>query len=318
MARFDYAFDAAGNRLSNAGHRGSGGNAEGFSKIQNIDAYQHDGLHRLTKVDYNRSATTGDEVYVYDSLGNRVTYTDQRNATTRTYANNVANEYTSVAAYAVTHDAAGNLSKQVVNGDGDSYQYTYDCDNRLLAVAFDEVGVGTTDLASFAYDALGRKITAWTQFDGTGDSQTADGLLAQGVQLEPELRHFSIIFVERHKPKPHAVSHGAFQLIQCDAPLGAMHNVVRNAGLAAPRPIVIPILRHKQLAIQQRVKVAGRITQVNRGHAVLQLATALQYCFWTQAVRSPFLTQVVSSMIPTLCGCRGEELVGPCRRATRC
>ncbi|MCG3132220.1 MAG: hypothetical protein FLDDKLPJ_03053 [Phycisphaerae bacterium] len=119
-------------------------------------------MHRLTKVDYNRSATTGDEVYVYDALGNRVTYTDQRNATTRTYANNVANEYTSVAAYAVTHDAAGNLSKQTVNGDGDAYVYAYDCDNRLLGVTFDEAGVGATPLATFAYDALGRKITAWT------------------------------------------------------------------------------------------------------------------------------------------------------------
>ncbi|MCG3132467.1 MAG: hypothetical protein FLDDKLPJ_03317 [Phycisphaerae bacterium] len=184
LARFDYAFDAAGNRLSNAGHRGSGGNAEGFSKIQNIDAYQHDGLHRLTKVDYNMSATTGDEIYVYDSLGNRVTYTDQRNATTRTYANNVANEYTSVAAFAVTHDAAGNLSKQVVNGDGDSYQYTYDCDNRLLGVAFEEAGVGATPLATFAYDALGRKITAWTRFDGTGDSQTADLRFYHDGQVE--------------------------------------------------------------------------------------------------------------------------------------
>lgn len=98
------------------------GNAEGFHKIQNIDAYQHDGLHRLTKVDYNRSATMGDEVYVYDSLGNRVTYTDHRNATTRAYANNLAKEYTSVATFAVTHDVAGNLSKQGINGDGDIFR----------------------------------------------------------------------------------------------------------------------------------------------------------------------------------------------------
>ncbi|MCG3132455.1 MAG: hypothetical protein FLDDKLPJ_03305 [Phycisphaerae bacterium] len=187
LARFTYTFDAAGNRLSNAGHRGTGGNAEGFHKIQNIDAYQHDGLHRLTKVDYNMSATTGDEIYVYDSLGNRVTYTDQRNATTRTYANNVANEYASVATFAVTHDAAGNLSKQTVNGDGDAYVYAYDCDNRLLGVTFDEAGVGATPLATFAYDALGRKITAWTQYDvtgGGGDSQTADLRFYHDGQVE--------------------------------------------------------------------------------------------------------------------------------------
>ncbi|MCG3132461.1 MAG: hypothetical protein FLDDKLPJ_03311 [Phycisphaerae bacterium] len=186
LARFAYTFDAAGNRLSNAGHRGTGGNAEGFHKIQNIDNYFHDGLHRLTKVDYNMAATTGDEIYVYDSLGNRVTYTDQRNATTRAYANNVANEYASVATFAVTHDAAGNLSKQTVNGDGDAYVYTYDCDNRLLGVTFEEAGVGATPLATFAYDALGRKITAWTQYDvaGGGDSQTADLRFYHDGQVE--------------------------------------------------------------------------------------------------------------------------------------
>ncbi len=174
LAQFTYAFDRSGNRLSNDRHRGTGGNAEGFSKMNQIDAYAYDTLHRLTKVDYNMSATTGDEIYVYDSLGNRVTYTDQRNATTRAYANNLANEYTSVATYAVTHDAAGNLWKQVVNGSGDAYVYAYDCDNRLLQVDYDPNSGSNTTVATFAYDALGRKITAWTQYDGTSDSQTAD------------------------------------------------------------------------------------------------------------------------------------------------
>ncbi|MCC7292918.1 MAG: hypothetical protein IT449_12725 [Phycisphaerales bacterium] len=150
LAQFTYTFDAAGNRLSNSGHRGSGGNAEGFSKIQQIDNYLHDTLHRLTQVDYNMGAPTGDEIYVYDELGNRVTYTDERSNLTRAYANNKANEYTSVAGYSVLHDAAGNLSKQVVNGAGDAYVYAYDCDNRLLSVTFDPATGGAVVKADTA------------------------------------------------------------------------------------------------------------------------------------------------------------------------
>ncbi|MCC7292344.1 MAG: hypothetical protein IT449_09825 [Phycisphaerales bacterium] len=153
--------------------------------MNQIDAYDYDTLHRLTKIDYNNpGVTTGDEVYVYDSLGNRVTYTDQRNSITRTYANNEANEYTSVASYAVTHDAAGNLSKQVLNGSGDAYVYTYDCDNRLLQVDYDPNSGSNTTVATFAYDALGRKITARTVYDGTTDSITKDYRFYHDGQVE--------------------------------------------------------------------------------------------------------------------------------------
>ncbi|GIK11186.1 MAG: hypothetical protein BroJett001_32520 [Chloroflexota bacterium] len=43
-------------------------------------------------------------------------------STTGCYANNLAKEYTSVATFAVTHDVAGNLSKQGINGDGDIFR----------------------------------------------------------------------------------------------------------------------------------------------------------------------------------------------------
>ena len=189
LAQFTYTFDHDGNRTASTRHRGSGGNAEGFHKMNQIDSYGYDTLHRLTKVDYNNpGSTTGDEVYVYDSLGNRVTYTDTRNSVTRTYANNLANEYTTVATYAVTHDAAGNLSKQVMNGSGDAYVYTYDCDNRLLQVDYDPNSGSNTTVATFAYDALGRKITAWMMYDapgGTqGDSNTSDLRFYHDGQVE--------------------------------------------------------------------------------------------------------------------------------------
>ncbi|MCC7292916.1 MAG: hypothetical protein IT449_12715 [Phycisphaerales bacterium] len=191
---FTYTFDRAGDRLSSVGNRGlsSVTNAAGFSKIQKIDGYGYDTLHRLTQVDYNNTWQTLNEDYVYDELGNRVTYSDHRNSITRGYANNAANEYTSVVSNGVTqavaHDDAGNLASQVVNAAGDAYEYTYDCDNRLLSVTFDPATGGDVPLATFAYDALGRKITAWTQYDvqgGTqGDSNTSDLRFYHDGQVE--------------------------------------------------------------------------------------------------------------------------------------
>ncbi len=53
LAKFTYTFDKVGNRLSNDPYRGTGENAEGFSKMQEIPDIDYDGLHRLTLVDYD-------------------------------------------------------------------------------------------------------------------------------------------------------------------------------------------------------------------------------------------------------------------------
>ncbi len=144
LARFDYTYDLVGNRLSNDPWRTSGTNAAGFSKMQEIPDIDYDGLHRLTQVDYDLGGgSTLAENFDYDDLGNRVTYYDHRNSITTAYANNVANEYTSIAGLAVLHDAAGNLSRQIVEIDGGTtkaYEYDYDHDNRLLAVDFTKTG----------------------------------------------------------------------------------------------------------------------------------------------------------------------------------
>ena len=108
-------------------------------------------MHRLTQVDYNNTWQTANEDYVYHELGNRVTYSDHRNSITRAYANDKANQYTSIAGYTVTHDDAGNLASQGVNGSGDAYVYTYDCDNRLLKVDHDPTTGGNVTVATFAY-----------------------------------------------------------------------------------------------------------------------------------------------------------------------
>ena len=68
------------------------------------------------------------------------------------YSHNTANEYTSIDGTSVSHDAAGNLS-----ADPNGYTYEYDHDNRLTKIKKDS---GTTTVAEFTYDALGRRIEA--------------------------------------------------------------------------------------------------------------------------------------------------------------
>ena len=61
----------------------------------------------------------------------------------------LANEYLTVGGIAVTHDDAGNLT-----GDHRGYVYEYDMENRLTTVRQSD----TTVVATFEYDALGRRI----------------------------------------------------------------------------------------------------------------------------------------------------------------
>lgn len=49
---------------------------------------------------------------------------------------------------------------------------------------YDPNSGSNTTLATFAYDALGRKITAWTQYDGTNDNQTQDLRFYHDGQVE--------------------------------------------------------------------------------------------------------------------------------------
>ncbi|HNQ24817.1 MAG TPA: RHS repeat-associated core domain-containing protein [Phycisphaerae bacterium] len=122
-------------------------------------------MHRLTAVDYDYGGGVTREAFAYDHLGNRVTYWDNRNAVTTAYANNVANEYTSIGGTAVYYDPAGNLTHDELD-----YKYWYDHENRLTRVTTSYVPPGWSGgpypVAKFAYDALGRMVSSFARFDG--------------------------------------------------------------------------------------------------------------------------------------------------------
>jgi len=127
---FDYSnYDDVGNRLS--------------MKIDNANAhvYAYDNLYQLITVDYNDGNST---TYYYDSLGNR---TRVDNGGTTSYSRNSLNQYTSVGGTGYIYDDKGNLT------DDGTYEYYYDCENRLI-----DVNENGSAVASYKYDYLGRRV----------------------------------------------------------------------------------------------------------------------------------------------------------------
>ena len=131
---FDYSnYDKVGNRKS--------------CKIDDADAhvYTYDNLYQLTEVDYNDGSST---TYYYDSLGNRTSVVD---GGTTSYLRNSLNQYTGVGPEGwetpYSYDKNGNLT------DDGTYEYYYDCENRLL-----DVNENGSAIASYKYDFAGRRV----------------------------------------------------------------------------------------------------------------------------------------------------------------
>ncbi|MFH1146227.1 MAG: RHS repeat-associated core domain-containing protein [Pseudomonadota bacterium] len=139
LSKFAYTYDKNHNALS-------------MATLQGTHSYSYDKISQLTGVDYPAGYSFSDTTYSFDPVGNRVS--NIRDGVTTAYASNNLNEYTSVGGTTLACDANGNLVSDGVN------TYSYDYDNRL-------VQVGTLgDTISFAYDALGRRISK-TSLAGT-------------------------------------------------------------------------------------------------------------------------------------------------------
>ncbi len=137
LSRFAYTYDAVGNRATRTTPTG-------------VAAYTYDGLNRLTQaqqpdpVDPLQVLT---ETFAYDPVGNR---TASHLATGQLY--DAANRLLEDSAFTYQYDLTGNLTSKTAKATGAATTYTYDVENRLVAVT----GPGLT--AGYAYDPLGRRI----------------------------------------------------------------------------------------------------------------------------------------------------------------
>src|SRR5438270_1461828 len=100
----------------------------------------------------------------------------------------------------------------------------------------------------------------------------ADELLASTRQLAQQLGLAAVPLVERQPVEAQAVGYGVVIKLQGDLPLGPVHHVVGDAGLAAPVAVVGPGLRQVEFAVEQAVESVPGVGQVDRDDAVLLLA----------------------------------------------
>jgi RHS repeat-associated protein len=142
--RYQYGYD----RDSNALYRDNLVNSA-FGEL-----YAYDGLNQLTSfqrgtLNGTKTGLTGSashsQSWSFDALGNWSSLTTDGTAQTRSH--NQQNEVTAAGAATLTFDAAGNTTT-----DDQGHTLVYDAWNRLVAVKS-----GATTLASYTYDALGRR-----------------------------------------------------------------------------------------------------------------------------------------------------------------
>ncbi len=154
--RFQYGYDADGNVLyklnvvspSNSELYHANGSANGYDALNRLVAFSRGTLNGS-----DDSITTASHTITWnlDAVGNwsgtQAVVTD---GTAQNRVNNARNEYTTVGSSSPMFDSNGNMNK-----DETGKQYVYDAWNRIVTVKDSSGNV----LGTYAYDALGRRIT---------------------------------------------------------------------------------------------------------------------------------------------------------------
>ena len=138
FAKFNYEYAADSSNISRMTYDHRTGDP--------CTVFSYDNLDRLSDAQYG--IDDSNELFAMDKLGNR-TNVNLKDGNDVTYSvDNLTNRYNTVGGNSLTYDAAGNLTK-----DKDGYEYEYDYENRIVKITKD-----SSDIAEFAYDALGRRI----------------------------------------------------------------------------------------------------------------------------------------------------------------
>ncbi|MFA5162846.1 MAG: RHS repeat-associated core domain-containing protein [Elusimicrobiales bacterium] len=145
IAQVGYTYDTAGNRATMADDFGA-------------HTFGYDDLHRLTSAVHPSSGALSvqSEAFAYDAVGNRTS-----DAVRSGYAYDAANRLNSDSQDTYAYDNNGNLTAKTRTSDNAQTTYVYDAQNRLTQVAR-----GTTDTATYRYDALGRRIAKTVTHNG--------------------------------------------------------------------------------------------------------------------------------------------------------
>jgi len=140
LSRFDYGYDALGQRTS-------------MTTLDGEWSYAYDYVGQLVGAALDSTnGTIGDQSlsYEYDPLGNRIRTV--AGGETAEYVTNEMNQYEAAGNTTYEYDNDGNLTRRI--SPAGTTTYTYDIENRLVRV---ETG---TDTWEYVYDALGNRVAS--------------------------------------------------------------------------------------------------------------------------------------------------------------
>lgn len=163
-----------------------------IGKTMNIGAlvlaqsYIYDNADRLTNtVVLTNSVLERNTVYTLDLAGNRLNVTGDNHPGTYTLSNGTPqpadyqmNQYTTTPVGNLTYDLNGNRLTETVSGSL-VRTYSYDYANRMVSAT----GAGSTPVATYAYDALGRRIQKAV---GTGGASNTTNYVYDGDSVVEE------------------------------------------------------------------------------------------------------------------------------------
>ncbi len=180
---FQYGYDRDGNRVYRDNllkptfgeiyH--AAGVVDSYDGQGNLATLGYDPLNEIAQ--FNRGTLTTDktnlvgaasqnQAWSYDALGNWTSFTN--GASTDNRSHNQQNQITGMAGGAPTYDNNGNTTQYANSADGLTRDLVYDAWNRLVKVTN-----GATTLATYGYDALGRRIQE-AEANAFGDAVTRD------------------------------------------------------------------------------------------------------------------------------------------------
>ena len=141
-------------------------NITSTSSLTGTTAYNYDDRYHLVSVTRPSGETIS---YTLDPMGNRLSQT----GTAGDWEYNDNDQLTAYADTTVTYDADGNMATKTTGTE--TFEYTYDFENRLVQIASDLQGV----IALYGYDPFGRRISKTV-----GDETTYFGYADEGLVAE--------------------------------------------------------------------------------------------------------------------------------------
>lgn len=133
-SRFEYQYDAVGNRVS-------------LQDQDGLHQYLYDQLDRLVSATHPTGSNPA-EGYAYDRVGNR-----SSSQLSSAYTYDAANRLIEDDEFTYEYDANGNLTKKTGKSSGQETSFDYDAEDQLTQVTLSDGRVVT-----FRYDGLGRRI----------------------------------------------------------------------------------------------------------------------------------------------------------------